>query len=242
MTRIWQDRLKTMRIKPFLIVLLVAGAFSAQAQEWDFLTWHKLQVKGNLTKKLGLSIEQQLRLQDNSSSIEQTFTELGLNYDLPKGFEIGAAYRLGWSPNKVGYYENEHRYNIDASYGRKIWKLKAKVRARFQHRPSPSLFNERLEPEDSPMLLRFKLSVSYDGWKDWKPGVEFETFVRTDNPNEFGARRFRYRVFLDYDLPKRQELGIFYMLETDHFGKTPAFQSVIGIGYTYEWKRPKKKK
>ena len=241
MMRIKLGRLRIMRTKALLLFLLVCG-FSGQAQEWDFGTWHKLQVKGALTKKLSLSIEQQLRLNSNSSSVDETFTELGLNYDLPKGFEVGAAYRLAWSPNKVGYYDNQHRYNIDASYGRKIWNLKAKFRARFQHRPSQSLFNERLKPEDSPIFVRLKLSVSYDKLKDWKPGIEFETFIRTDNPNEVGAKRFRYKIFLDYNLPKRQELGLFYMLQTNYSGKTPEFQNIVGVSYSYEWKRPKKKK
>jgi hypothetical protein len=49
-------------------------------------------------------------------------------------------------------------------------------------------------------------------------------------------------VFLDYDLPKRQELGLFYMIQTDFSGNAPEFVSSVGISYSYEWKRPKKKK
>lgn len=240
--KIGQDHLKTMRVRQLLVLFFVVFGFSSgQAQEWDFITWHKLQAKGELTKKLSLSVEQQLRLNNNSTAVEETFTDLSLNYDLPKGFEVGAGYRLAWSPDKDGYYDNQHRYNIDASYSRKIWNLKAKLRARFQHRPAPSLFNERLKPEDSPIFVRLKLSVVYDKLKNWKPGFDFETFIRTDNPNELGARKFRYSVSVDYDLPKRQALGIFYMLQTDYSGSTQEFVNVVGVNYTYEWKRPKKK-
>ncbi len=235
-------RLKT-TVNRFLATLLIAlFAVSAQGQEWDFLTWHRVKVGGPLTKKFGLSVEQQLRLANNSSSIEQTFTELGLEYDLPKGFEVSAAYRLSWSPERDGSYSSGHRYNIDLSYSKKIWKLKAKLRARFQHRPSPYEFNERLEPDDSPMYVRMKLDVSYRKLKDWTPGLEFEVYFRTDNPNENGIGKLRYRAFLDYDLPKRQELGLFYMLETDHTGDVPQFASIVGVNYSFEWKRPKKKK
>ena len=231
-----------MAFKKLLLFVFVLGAFSSNAQEWDFLTWHKVQLQGELVKDLKLSVEQQLRLKNNTTSIEQTFTQFGLGYDLPKGFEIEAAYRLSWSQNENGTFENRHRYNIDFEYGHKFWDLKAKLRARFQHRPSPSLFNERLKPDDSPVFVRFKLSVTYDKLKKLTPGIEFETFVRAENPNEAGVNRFRYRVFLDVDLPKRQELGAFYMLETDYSGKTLEFQSVVGVSYSYEWKRPKKKK
>ncbi|MBP9151156.1 MAG: DUF2490 domain-containing protein [Flavobacteriales bacterium] len=206
------------------------------------MTWHKLQAKGELTKKLGLSLQQQLRLRDNSSSVDETFTDISLNYDLPKGFDVGVSYRLAWSPNKDSYYENQHRYSIDASYSRKIWNLKAKFRARFQHRPDASLFNERLKPEDSPIFVRLKLSVTYDKFIKWKPGIDFESFIRTDNPNELGARKFRYTISVDYALSNRQELGLFYMLQTDYSGSTHEFVSVVGVSYTYEWKRTKKKK
>ena len=161
--------------KALLTALVVLVSLSCQAQEWDFSTWHKVAVKGELTKKLSLSVEQQLRLQENSSAIDETFTEIGLGYDLPKGFAISGAYRLGWSPDDDGFYNNRHRYNIDLKYDRKIWKLQAKVRARFQHRPSNHLLNDRLEPNDSPAFARIKLSVNYRKLKKWTPGLEFET-------------------------------------------------------------------
>jgi len=99
-----------------------------------------------------------------------------------------------------------------------------------------------LEPDDSPALARIKLSVNYRKLKKWTPGVEFEAFLRLDSRMENGVTRFRYRAFLDYDLPKRQELGLFYMLQTDFSGNAPAFVSVIGVSFSYEWKRPKNKK
>lgn len=235
-------RLKTTVIRLLATLFIAVFAVSAEAQEWDFLSWHRVKVGGDLTKKLGLSVEQQLRLANNSSSIEQTFTELGLEYDLPKGFEISAAYRLSWSPEKDGSYSDGHRYNIDVSYGQNFWKLKAKLRARFQHKPSPYEFNDRREPDDSPMYVRTKLAVSYRDLKDWTPGLEFEIYFRTDNPKDNGIGKLRYRAFLDYDLPKRQELSLFYMLETDHTGDIPQFASIVGINYSFEWKRPKKNK
>jgi len=242
MTKISLVRLKT-TINTFFVALLIAvSAGATQAQEWDFLSWHRVKVGGELTKKLGLSVEQQLRLANNSSSIEQTFTELGLEYDLPKGFEVSAAYRLSWSPERDGSYSDGHRYNIDVSYGKDVWKLKAKLRARFQHRPSAYVFNDRLEPDDSPMHVRLKLDISYRDLKDWTPGVEFEVYFRTDNPLDNGIGKLRYRAFLNYDLPKRQELEMFYMLETDHTGSEPQFASILGVNYSFEWKRPKKKK
>ena len=224
----------------FAVLALFFGA-ACQAQEWDFGTWHGVEVGGELTKRFGISVEQQLRLENNSSSVDQTFTQLQLEYDLPKGFEVGAAYRLSWSPGREGAYTDRHRYNLDVSYGRDIWKLKAKLRARFQHKPSPYEFNDRLKPDDSPMHVRLKLSVSYRDWKDWKPGAEFEVYFRT-NPNDNGIGKLRYRLFLDYDLPKKQEISMFYMIQTDHTGKQPQFESIIGVEYSFEWKRPKQKK
>ncbi|MBL4586496.1 MAG: DUF2490 domain-containing protein [Flavobacteriales bacterium] len=231
-----------MKVRSLFIFLLFAGGFSAKGQEWDFLSWHKVQIGGELVKNFSLSVEQQLRLENNSSSVDETFTQIGLGYKLTKGLQLEAAYRFSWSQTTDGTFRNRHRYNIDLNYGKKFGEFKAKLRARFQHRPSPSLFNERLKPEDSPIFVRLKLSLSYRKLKKWTPGLAFETFIRVDDPNQNGARKFRYRVFLNRDLPKRQNLRVFYMLQTDHFGKTPKFLSVVGVSYSYEWKRPKRKK
>lgn len=231
-----------MAIRSLPLFLLLFVSTSAIGQVWDFSTWHRLKVGGELTKKLSLSLEQQLRLDENSTQVNETFTELGLGYDLPKGFDVSAAYRLSWSPENDGVYTAQHRYNVDVGFSENIWKLKLKTRARFQHRPSVSLLNDRLKPEDSPIYVRVKIGLEYRKLKDWTPGFEFETFVRTDMPSEVGLRKFRYRVFLDYDLPKRQELSLFYMLQTDKEGPIPEFTSVVGLSFSYDWKRPKKKK
>ena len=232
-------------IRTKLLPLFVFGlcwALPTVGQNWDFQSWYRVKVNGDLTKDLSLSVEQQVRLFDNSLKLDQTFSELGLGYDLPKGFDIAFAYRFSWNSNQDGSFSNRHRYNLDLSYGRKLWKFRGKIRARIQHRPSSYLFNERLEPEDSPVYLRLKGSINYRKLGAWTPGIAFEAFFRLEDPNQMGANKFRYRVFLDYDLPKRNELGLFYMLETDYSGTTPAYFSIVGLSYAYEWKRPKKKK
>ncbi|MFT4543595.1 MAG: hypothetical protein ACI9CU_000422 [Polaribacter sp.] len=226
----------------FLFVSLITFSSAVTGQGWDFGTWHKVNVGGELTKKLSLSVEQQVRLNENSSRLDQAFTELGLGYDLPKGFALNGAYRFSWSQNEDGSFFNRHRYNIDVNYGKKFWVLKAKVRARFQHRPSRYLINERLNPEESPVFVRLKLAIEFAKLKKWTPGIAFESFFRVNSPTENRATKFRYRAYLNYDLPKRQELGLFYMLETDYSGSSSEFASVLGISYSYEWKRPKKRK
>ncbi len=228
--------------KSILTTLLVALSLLGQAQEWDFLSWYRLKAGGDLTKKISMSVEQQVRLHENSTRVEQTFTEIGLVYDLPKGFELAAAYRFSWVQNTDQSYKNRHRYNIDLGYGKKFWKLKADFRARFQHRPSTYLINERLEPEASPMVVRLKWSVSYTKLKKWVPGLAFEAFIRLEDPELRGVNKFRYKASLARDLPKRMEVGMFYMLETEYSGDTPSFVSVVGINFSYDWKRPKKKK
>ncbi|MGB1317284.1 MAG: DUF2490 domain-containing protein [Flavobacteriales bacterium] len=228
--------------RPLIFILLFGLSSSAFAQDWDFGTWHRVKASGGLTKKLSLSIEQQLRMHENSTRVDQTFTELGLGYDLPKGFALNAAYRFSWSHGSDGAFSNRHRYNIDINYGKKFWLLKAKARARFQHRPSAYLVNERLEPQESPVFVRLKLALDFTPIKKWTPGIAFESFFRVASAVDDGATKFRYRAYLNYDLPKRQELGLFYMIETDYSGTTPEFASVLGINFSYEWKRPKKKK
>lgn len=227
--------------KFLLLVFSFGCCFGSVAQEWDLTSWTKVRAKGDLTKKLGLSIEQQVRLRDNSSSLDQTFTEIGLSYDLPKGFGLTAEYRLGFEPISGGGMSSKHRYNLDLTYSKKFWKLRAKVRARFQHAPNASLYNERLKPDGDPMNVRLKISLSYNDLKRWTPGIAYEVYFLTNDPEKNGANKFRYRVFLDHKISKRHGIGAFYMVQTAYAGRTPQFDSVVGLNYTYTWKRPKKK-
>lgn len=241
-TRINWIHSKTMSRKCLIAISCLLYTYVAQAQQWDFTTWHRVELKGELIKDLKASVQQQLRLERNATYVDETFTEVGLGYDLPKGFEIEGAYRLSWNQEDNGTFSPEHRYNVDLGYKRNIWKLESALRARFQHTPSPYAFNERFKPDDSPIFVRIKFSLQYRKLKKITPGVEFETFVRVENPNEAGAHRFRYRVFVELDLPDRQEFEVFYMVQTDYSDDMPEFTSVIGLKYAYEWKRPKKKK
>jgi len=91
------------------------------------------------------------------------------------------------------------------------------------------------------MVVRVKMGVEYRHLKKVTPGVEVELFVRTDLPSENGLYRFRYKAFIDLDLPKRQSMDLFYMFQTDYSGKFPEYASIVGISYAYQWKRPKRK-
>lgn len=228
-----------MAVKSTLTLFLWGLWLAANAQVWDFATWSKVKAGGELVKKLELSVEQQVRLDENSTRVKESFTEVGIKYDLPKGFDVAAAYRLGFEPEQAGGLETVHRYNIDLSYSEKLWKIKAKLRSRFQHSPNASLFNERLEPNEDPIIVRFKLSVSYDDIKKWTPGLEYEVFVNTKALEGNLVNKFRYRAFLEYKISKRHEVGAFYMLQTAYGNGLPNFDSILGINYAYSWKRPK---
>lgn len=236
--------MRTLQSRSLLVlhILLMLVSSISMAQVWDFNTWHDIKFGGDLTKNLSASIDQQLRLEENSTRVDQTFTELGLKYDLPKGFKAAVAYRLSWVADRDMCFESRHRYIVDLGYGRKVWRLRPELRARFQHRPSVSAFSESAKPEESSILVRLKFGVSYAGLKDWKPGVEFEAFIRTNHPLMNGFIAYRYRASLQYGLPKRQAISVFYLLETDYSRITPQFTSILGIDYSYEWKLPKKKK
>lgn len=211
-------------------------------QVYDFATWQGAKASGEVMKKLSISIEEQLRMENNSSNIDELFTEVGVGYDLPKGFGVSVAYRFSLQPLTTGELRTGHRYNLDVSYSKKFWKLRGKIRARYQHKPSPYLTNERLEPDLSPIHFRIKGSIEYTDLKKWTPGIEFEAFALTNDPITSGFNKYRYRVFLERDLPKRQDLSVFYMLQTDCSKIQPVFTSIVGLSYTYEWKRPKRKK
>ena len=191
------------------------------AQNSDFEFWPSAELQTNLSKKFRLSVEQQLRLDNNASQFKNTFTEAGLRYRLSDYFSVRANYRFIIKPNDI-----EHRISGD-------------ILARYQKKKFPLRFNYRLRYQktyrgggrDPVNFIRNKMQISYNLSKVVDPFIAGELYYRIWNKtNEF--QKYRLDAGLEWRLSKKSVLAVFYRLQKEINVNNPATDHVIGMGYS----------
>lgn len=188
----------------------------------DYELWTGASLKFKLSKKLNLSVAEQVRFNDTISSVKKSFTEIGLKYKIANGFSLKGNYRLIVPPGKTIL----HRIAIDGNYSwkKKGYPLSVNYRLRLQHQ-----FGKQRT------YMRNKVKLDYNLTKLVDPFVAYEVFFRFNGKNEF--RVSRLTVGLDWKITKKFEVSTFYRLQDDIFIKSPERQHVLGLVLAYKFKR-----
>ncbi len=117
-------------------VLIVNQGYS-QGGEYvevrDLESWFSMELKYKLNKKWSFGLQEQLRLENNSSEIDGYFTQFTSAYKLFKNLEAGVGLRYiskNDNEGKIQGYRNYFRYHLDASFKHKISRFSIKYRLR----------------------------------------------------------------------------------------------------------------
>jgi hypothetical protein len=194
----------------------------------DFESWSSVGFTYKPIKKITLGIEQNLRLKENSSSIEKYFTQLSADYKLFKNFEIGLGYRFVRTQDDKSLpesnYENSKRLNLDATYKNDIKRFSYGVRSRYQIKKDANSSNE---------TLRLKTEIGYN-FKKWKldPEISGEIFYR---PNEV-FRNYRVTLSTKIDIDKDSSVKLFVLYENELNEPFPKSIYVAGFSFTHRIK------
>ena len=194
----------------------------------DFESWSSIGLTYKPIKKLTLGVEQNLRLKENSSTIEKYFTQLGADYKLFKNFEIGLGYRFVRTQDEnylpESNYQNSDRFNLDASYNNSVKRFSYGIRSRYQ-----------LKKDDisSTETLRFKSEIGYN-FKKWKLDPEFsgEIFYRTDD----SFNNYRFTLSTNIDIDKQSSVKLFVLYENELNEQFPKSTYVAGFSFTHRLK------
>ena len=214
-----------------VIGLVLSGSLSVKGQQDDAGFWAGLTLKHQVTRRIAVTLNEQVRLYQNVSEVEQFLTDVGLEYELLSSLKVSVSYRL-MSKNQLTYYSTRHRYYIDLSYKKKIKPLAFTLRQRVQSQVENVNSSEYGKiPE---WYSRTKLTLKIDLDKKYQPYLATEFFYIIDNFKEEDHvfDKARYEVGIDYDFNRHSSLNLFYMIQCDILErKTRDF--ISGIGYTY---------
>lgn len=205
----------------------------------DFETWSSLGLNYKHNKKLRFGLEQQLRLNNNSSQWSDNFTELTARLKTSKSFRLGFDYRYLRRNDTEGNIQGTktyHRYAFHGLFKKDIKRTEVNARLQYQYR---NQFGENMSINTEPVQkLRVRIGGAYN-IKKWKydPQVSFELFqpLFSESPLE----KWRFTIETERDFKKFGALSIFYRIEKELNVTLPLTSHIAGINYTFTLNRKK---
>ena len=187
----------------------------------DNQSWTSIGFETKLPYSLKLEFEQELRLKDQLSTFNQTFSEVSLSYKVFDGLNINIPYRYAIFDDKV-----KQRLSFSGSYKYSFKPISLKYRARFQRT------NEK--EKNAKDLIRNKFTIEYKLDKKIEPYVSGELFHLFNTDND---QLDEYRVSFGFavDLPRKNSIKIFYMYKKEDIIKSsPDEINVFGLAYSFK--------
>jgi hypothetical protein len=231
--------MKKIKLQAYLFILSITISSIGYTQNNnDFGSWSTLALEYKFNKKLSFGLEEQLRLKENISQIDEYFTEISTEYDLTKNFSIGAGARFikeNDNEGKIQGYENHFRFQLDAAYKHKIDQFSLKYRLRYQNKNELGISTS--EGDYANQHIRLKTSIGYN-IKNWKldPDFSAELFNHFEKNEENGFDKYRLSIGTDYDLKKYGKINLYYQFEKELNSTNPNSLNVIGLKYKYTFK------
>lgn len=220
-----------------LLTMVMAGHSQAQERLNDFELWAKLAVEGDVSERLKLGLEQQIRFDQNSSELKNYFTEIALNYNLSENFTLLGRARF--------LTRND---NSGADQGRKNY-FRYQLGTRLKHRAGQWRFNHRLlyqrrdrmnlKPAEGDVLVkyiryRFKTEYKIKSWP-YDPLFTVEYFHALKNEFEEHPKAMRVGIGTERNYKKVGTFGLWYRYEWTLDYAFPQANYILSLAYTYKF-------
>ena len=224
----------------WLLAMLCSNISLAQSGQTyevaDLEVWTGAKLNYKPNKDWSISLEQQLRLKDDASTVDLTFTELEITRNINKHFALSLGTRFireNDNEGKIQGYESHFRWNTDLSYKHKVQNLSLKYRVRYQSK------NELMVDDVNVNTFRFKTGLNYN-IKKWKLDPKFSAEIFSRLQDNDGLDKLRLTLGTDYKLTKASEIGMYYRLEKQLQGIYPKTTYILGLSYEYTFKNKNK--
>lgn len=216
----------------YVIIIALPGILPAM----DSWTSAELDIKFN--KVWVLEAEQELRIKDKFSAIDEYFTQLYIGYRFIKGFEVGGALRYIQNNDTKGKeqgYESHFRFHFDLSYKHKLERLSLRYRLRYQN--SNELGKSPMHGDHPDQHIRVRTRISYN-LRKWKldPIVAVELFYHIERGYDREFDKYRLTLGTQYKIKKFGRIGLFYRFERRLNQTNPEPRHIVMTKYRYEIK------
>ena len=134
-----------------------------------------LSLDKKITRGLHVSLEEEIRFDNNFSSFDRLQTTVELNYKVNEYLKLGAGYALinGYSGTNHAFKNARHRIMVDVKGTVKVadWNFSLKERLQLTRRTGD--FNPYQNPQNA-LMLKSRLSARYKGFGKVQPYAYFE--------------------------------------------------------------------
>jgi long-subunit fatty acid transport protein len=202
--------------------------FLSVKSQTDFGLWSNIAVEKEISKKMEIQLEEELRFNQNVGRLNSLLTEAGFKYKINKYYSLGASYRFTYyTENRFG-----NRFTLSNQVKYKIEDFTLNYRLNLQ--------TDFSTKDPVEYKIRNKFGVDYKINKRWEIGVSGELFYSFYyNRNRFDRYRLAYGV--DYSFKKRHKLSASLMFQQEFNVANPESDVILAFKYKYSLKNKKKK-
>ena len=212
-----------------LLFLLILFAGSCYSQDDDFGIWIGVDATHKLVKKLDAEISGCVRTFNNTSKIEQSFLEAGIQYDLNKYFSLSGSYRITSNLEDDSKYYFRHKIFLDAKASIPLGNFSFSGRARLQRTTKTYIEDE--EDLIAGYFGRLKIKADYYiPSSPLKPYIYCEPFIPISPDSGHKISKNRLSAGFQLRITSKSSLDAGYIFQRDYQPKM-ADENILSIAY-----------
>lgn len=199
----------------------------------DLESWNTLGISKKIGKHFKVNLNQQFRFDDNSTHLAKYFTNLSADYKFNKHFSASLGYRfIREKDEEENLFENQQRWNFDATYKHKLDRLSLSYRLRLQTRNDWGV--TKAEGDESVNYMRLRLKAGYN-IKNWKLDPYFTSEIFRKNKESISPtfNNLRFTLGTSYKIKGFGNVGGFYRIERELGTTYPKTTYIIGLKLKY---------
>jgi hypothetical protein len=219
--------------KTTLLIFTILSTGLAYSQDDDFGLWFEVDASHELGKKLDLEFSSALRTFNNSSQIEETFLEGGLQYNFKKYISLSGAYRLTSRVEDDSEYYFRHKLFLRLKATIPSGNFLFSVRTMIQRNTKTYIEDE--EDLSALYYCRIKLKAEYDFPAfPLSPYVYYEPFIPIFSDSGFQIDRNRFCAGVELKITVKSSAEAEYVLERD-FQPHISDLNIISLSYKFNF-------
>jgi len=193
----------------------------------------KLWAGASVSKKINdfeFSFTEELRLNENFSYIDKSFSEISTDYKIAQYLVLSASYRFSQENDyELGGFLSSHRFNLDATYKYKKNPFKFSFRTRIQN---IAKYSKNTDYNINKTYSRNKISIEYKINKKFEPFLSYEFFYQFNIENIINRNRTSSGIA--YSINNKNSIKAYYIFENRFNVIHLEHNHIWGISYNFE--------
>lgn len=217
------------------LVMFSVLAFAQSGRNKDFGVIASAEVSVGVARNVGLTLEEELRFENNCTQFDRWLNSLGIDYTFWHGrMKVGVTGDYIRRHNEDRYFENRYRAGVQLTYSETYRRFKFSLRTKLLSTFRDETTGDyRVNPK---MNWRNRLQVSYQMPNSrFKYSLSAELHWLVNDPKNNIIDNLRTVASVDYRLTRRQYLSAFVRMDNDFQVKEPTDRLYLGLTYKLKY-------